>query len=632
MVDVARILWKFVVGVKDLLALIFLIVFFVALFAVLSASPNPAAVRDGVLRLDLNGVIAEQPAQVDPLQSFMSGTPPVMQYRQRDIIRALDLAKTDDRVKAVVLDLDGFLGGGQVSLAAIGGRLDAVKKAGKPVYAYATGYMNGGYQLASHASQIWLNPLGGVLLTGPGGSRSYYKGLLDKSGIKAHVYRVGTYKSAVEPYLRSDQSPEAKEALSAVYDEYWESTLSEIKKARPKAKLDALLADPASAVEAAKGDLAKIAIENGLVDRAADHVTFGKFLAEKYGAPNDRSDDEIRAHDYASFDMKALLASHYKDNEGDPIAVITAAGPIVDGRAGAGTAGSKTVSNLIYKAIADDEVKAILLRVDSPGGSVTASEEIRLALEAAKKKKLPVVVSMANMAASGGYWISTPADAIFAQPGTITGSIGIFGVMPSAEDALAKLGITSDGVKTTALSGEPDPFAGVSPEFHRVAQSVVEKGYNDFLSRVSAARSKSIDEVNAVAQGRIWAGGTARQLGLVDRTGDMDAALAHAAKLAKLKDGKWHARYFDLKPDFLTEILANANSTKANSAAPIDIFAHAAIKREQSLARLWGDLSMLMSVRGAQVYCMECSAFLAASPAVQDDITVWSKALSLFGD
>jgi len=631
MVEVARILWKFTVGVKDLLALIFLIVFFVALFALLSVSPNPGQVRDGVLKLDLNGVIAEQPARVDPVDALLSGAPPVLQYRQRDIIRALDLAKSDDHVKAVVLDLDGFLGGGQVSLAAIGERLDAVKKSGKPVYAYATAYMDDGYQLASHATQIWMNPLGGVLLTGPGGSQTYYKGLLDQTGIKAHVYRVGTYKSAVEPFLRSDQSPEAKEALSAVYAEYWESTITEIKRARPKAKLDGLLADPASAVETAKGDLSKIALANGLVDKVGDQVSFGKYLAEKYGKDEEKPDDKLRGHDYANINMTALLAAHDRDDDGDPIAVITAAGAIIDGKAGSGTAGSATISNLIYDAIADDDVKAILLRVDSPGGSVTASEEIRLALAAAKEKKLPVVVSMANVAASGGYWISMPADAIFAQPGTITGSIGIFGIMPSGEDALAKLGITADGVKTTALSGEPDLLGGVSPEFHRVAQSVVEKGYTDFLSRVAKARGKTNEQVDAVAQGRIWAGGTARQLGLVDRMGGMDDALAHAAKLAKLDEDDWHPRYFEPQVDFLTAFLTGAGPESA-AAPPVDIFGHAAIKREQAITALWGDLSMLISMRGAQVYCLECGGLTPAIPAEQSNISVWAKALKYLRD
>lgn len=632
MIDVVRIIWKFAVGVKDFLALVLLILFFVALFSLLSISPNPGRVSDGVLLLKLDGIVSEQPAGVDPLTSLASGAPPSGEYRQRDIIRALRLAQTDERVKAVALDLDRFVGGGQVSLSAIGQQLDAVKKAGKPVYAYATAYMDDGYQLASHASEIWVNPLGGVLLTGPGGQRSYYKGLLEKTGIEAHIYRVGTYKSAVEPFLRSDQSPEAKEALSAVYDEYWGAKTAEIKKARPKAVLDGLIDDPASLVEAAKGDLQKIALENGLVDRSGDRVAFGKFLAKKFGVPKDKDKDELMAGDFAFFDMMALLATKKPDSDGSPIAVITAAGPIVDGNAGPGTAGSDTISKLIYQAVADDDVKAIVLRVDSPGGSVTASEQIRLALEEAKAKKLPIVVSMANVAASGGYWISTPADTIFAEQATITGSIGIFGVLPSVEKALARLGVTSDGVKTTPLSGEPNFLGGVDNDFHRVAQSVIEKGYGDFLNRVAKSRGKTPEQVDGIAQGRIWAGGTARQIDLVDRVGGLDDALAEAAKLAKLEKDDWHARYLEPSSGFLTGLVGGGLPIRGTDTPPMDIFARAALQQSQARAAIWSDLSILSGAKGAQVYCLVCGGF---APKVTGNgvtsETVWLRALENLG-
>ena len=627
MVDVARILWKFAVGVKDFLALMFLLVFFIALFALLTASPNPGSVRDGVLLLDLKGSVSEQPAAIDPVNALLTQSAPVREYRQRDIIRALDLAKGDDRVKAVALDLDSFLGGGQVSLAAIGEKLDEVKKAGKPVYAYATAYMDDGYQLAAHASEIWVNPLGGTLLTGPGGSRNYYKGLLDQTGIEAHVYRVGTYKSAVEPYLRADQSPEAKEALKAVYDEYWGSTTAAIAKARPKANFEAMLADPAAAVEGVKGDLAKLSLSSGMVDKLGDRIAFGKYLAKKYG-----ESDEEKIGEFTSFSMDALLASKLPERDGDPIAVITAAGEIIDGKAGPGLSAGDSVSELIYAATQDDDVKAIVLRVDSPGGSVMASEQIRLALEAAKAKKLPIVVSMANLAASGGYWISMPADTIFAEPGTITGSIGIFGVLPSAGKALAKYGITSDGVKTSPLSGEPNMLGDVSPEFDRVAQSVIEKGYADFLSRVSKARAKTPEQVDAIAQGRIWAGGTARQLGLVDRMGGIDEALAEAAKLAKLEKDDWHPRYFEPQPDFQAAFLSNFVGVNYAQITPMDLFARAGWRQEQARVKLVNDLSMLLTARGVQAHCLECGGFGAGSTRTSSSPASLKKAIELLSN
>lgn len=594
--------WRFLVAIKDGLALLFLLIFFWALYAFLSSGPNPGAVRDGALYLQLDGVISEQPAAIDPVEALMSQRVPVREYRQRDIIRALDLAVADQRVKSVVLDLDRFMGGGQTSLAAIGDRLDAVKKAGKPVYAFATGYSDDGYQLAAHASEIWLDPLGGVLPTGPGGSRLYYKGLLDQLGVKAHVYRVGTYKSAVEPYIRSDQSPEAKEATKAFYDEIWGQWQADVAKARPKAKLDALLKDAAGQAEAAKGDLAQLALTNGLVDKLGDRVAFGTYLASKIGPDRDES-----IGGFAHTRPDALLAAHSIADDGAPIGVITVAGEIVDGKAGPGTAAGDTVSDLIYRALKDDDLKALVLRVDSPGGSVTASEKIRLALEAAKKKKLPVVVSMANLAASGGYWVSTPADVIFAEPSTITGSIGIFGVLPSAREALAKWGVTTDGVKTTALAGEPDVFGGVSPEFDRMAQSVIEKGYRDFLTRVAASRKKTTEQIDAIGQGRVWAGGTARQLGLVDRMGDLDDALAEAAKLAKLEKGGWHARYVDPEADFASGLLGALLPQPAQSQASADLFAHAAWQQQRALDQMAADMRMLLTARGAQVRCLECA-------------------------
>ncbi|MBP7952282.1 MAG: signal peptide peptidase SppA [Sphingorhabdus sp.] len=603
----ARGAWKILVAMKDGLALLFLLLFFGLLFAALKGAPNPAALRDGALVIDLDGFVSEQPAEFDPISALVSGEAPAMEFRQRDIIRALNLAQTDEKVKAVVLDLDSFMGGGQSSLAAIGDAIDEVKKAGKPVYSFATAYSDDSYQLAAHASQIWVDPLGGVLITGPGGTQPYFKGLLDKIGIKANIYRVGTFKSAVEPFTRSEQSPEAKAALQAVVDEIWGQWRADVSKARPAAQLAGLLNTPAGSVEAANGDLAQLAVNEKLVDKLGDRIAFGKFVAEKVGA-----DDGETTGGFASTPMSALLAAHTPDDNGDPIGVITIAGEIVDGDAGPSVAAGNTVSDLIYEAIEDDDIKALVVRVDSPGGSVLASEKIRLALVAAKQKKLPIVISMANLAASGGYWVATPADVIFAEPSTITGSIGIFGILPSGAEALAKIGVTTDGIKTTPLSGEPDILGGISPEFDRVMQSVIEKGYRDFLTRVGAARGKTVQQVDAIGQGRIWAGGTARQIGLVDRFGGIDEALAEAAKRAKLADGDWHARYIEPPVDEWAAFL-NGFAPQAKAATPVDIFARAAWAQQEHFRRISADLQMLSGSAGAQIRCLECGV-VAGTP------------------
>ena len=621
----ARVSWKILVGLKDLLVLLFMLLFFAAIFAVLNSSPNPAMVRDGALLLKLDGVVSEQPSEIDTLTTLTSSAASVGEMRQRDIVRALKLAETDDRVKAVVVDMDRFMGGGQASLAAIGSSLDGVKKAGKPVYAFATAYTDDSYQLAAHATQIWMDPLGGAMLTGPGGSQPYFKGLLDRLGVKANIYRVGTYKSAVEPFMRSDQSEASKAAIKGVYDEIWGQWKAAVAKARPQAQLEQMLTDPAGAVEGAQGNLAQLALSSKLVDTLGDRVAFGKFVASKVGA-----DDKKTTGGFANTPMDAFLAHYGPASAGKQIGVITIAGTIVDGEGGPGSAAGDTVSGLIYDALDNKDLKALVVRVDSPGGSVMASEKIRLAIEAAKAKKIPVIVSMANLAASGGYWISLPADVIFADPSTITGSIGIFGVIPSAEVGLAKIGVNADGVKTTPLSGEPDVLNGFSPEFDRVAQSAIENGYRQFLNRVAAARKKTPAQVDAIAQGRVWAGGTARRLGLVDRTGGMNDAFAEAAKRAGLKPDGWHAEYIEPPVSFTETLLQGLMPKRAQATAPMDIFAHAAWQQNLFAQRVARDLNMLTGVKGVQAACLECGDFASPTPSPTDKswLAILIKALS----
>jgi protease IV len=615
--------WRILVALKDGLALLFLILFFALLYAALSIGGNPAKVSEGALVIALDGQVSEQPAELDPIAALTSTTAPVPEIRQRDVIRALDLAITDPKVKSVVFNLDRFLGGGQVSLGAIAERMDRVKKSGKPVYSFATAYTDDGYLLAAHATEIWMDPLGGTMLTGPGGSQLYFKGLLDQLGIKAHVYRVGTYKSAVEPFLRGDQSPEAKAAATALYDDIWSQWRSNVAKARPQARLDGVLAEPGKTVEAAKGDLSQLALDNKLVDRLGDFIGFGNYLAEKFG-----KDPDERTGGFAAISMQDLLASHNAASNADAIGVVTVAGEIIDGEAGPGAAAGDTIAAQIYDALDNSDLKALVVRVDSPGGSVMASEKIRRAIAAAKAKKLPVIVSMANLAASGGYWISTPADAIFAEPDTITGSIGIFGILPSGEQALAKWGVTSDGVKTTPLSGEPDVFGGPSADFDRVAQSAIENGYRNFIELVAASRKKTPEQVDAIGQGRVWAGGAARQNGLVDQFGGLDDALADAAKRAGLSPGDWHPVFIEPQPDFFGHLLSGFMPTRLQTAAPMDVFARASQQQKALIGRAAHELRRLGAVEGAQARCIECGA---ESPVERkEQARNWLEAMSMF--
>jgi len=606
-----RAIWKLLVGVKDALVLLVLILFFAGLYGALSARPAP--VRDGVLHLNLDGSVVEQPSRRQ--WADVAGSSRIQEYRLRDLVAALDKARDDGRVKAVALDLDGFTGGGAPAIRDLADAVRRVRGAGKPVIAYGVGFTDDSYALASAASEIWLNPLGGVLITGPGGSNLYYKGLLDKLCVTANVYRVGTYKSAVEPYIRNDMSPEARQNYTALDQARLETWRQEVKQARPKANIDLFLSNMNGAVAAAGGDMAKAALQAGLVDRIGDRRDFESRLADLGGG----------AGEHGSAFKRIPLGSYVGDvvnqKPSGPIGVVTIAGMIVDGKAGPGTAGGDTIASQIQDGIRNRGVKALVVRVDSPGGSVLASERIRQALVEAKSKKIPIVVSMGSVAASGGYWVSTPADFIYAEPSTITGSIGVFGVLPSFQGTLQKLGIGADGVKTTPLSGEPDLLKGPSPQASQLLQTGVESMYGRFLNLVAQSRHKTPQQIDQIAQGRVWDGGTARQIGLVDGFGGFSDAIAKAAQLAGLGNERG-IRYLEAKPSLRDQLIATlANTNDDDSATPTDAFSMLAHEPQQQLASVLAEVRSILSGPSIQVRCLECPA-VAPARIEQMDLTL----------
>jgi protease-4 len=512
----------------------------------------------------------------------------------------------------VALDLDSFSGGGQTAIGDLAEAVRKVRAAGKPVVAYGVGYSDDSYQLASAASEIWLNPLGAVLIAGPGGSNLYFKGLLDKLGVTANVYRVGTYKSAVEPFIRNDMSPEAKQNYTALDAARLESWRESVKRDRPKANVDLFLKDMNGAVAAAGGDMAKAALANGLVDKIGERREFEARLAELGGKGGT---DET----FARVKLPSYVRDVINENPHGPIGVVTVAGMIVDGKAGPGTAGGDTIAQEIETGIRDKGIKALVVRVDSPGGSVLASERIRQALIEAKQKKIPVVVSMGSVAASGGYWVSTPADFIYAEPSTITGSIGVFGVIPSFQGTLRKLGIGADGVKTTPLSGEPDVFKGPSPEANQLIQNGVNSMYARFLGVVAAARHKTPQQVDQIAQGRVWDGGTAHQLGLVDGFGGMAEAIGKAAALAKLGD-KRGVTYLEPRPswkDQLIETLASQQTDDEDTTSE-DAFAVLSRGPERQLAAMLAEVRSVLAGPSIQARCLECGGVAPAAIDAKD--------------
>ncbi len=614
--------WRLLVGVKDGLVLMFMLLFFGLLYAILSANPHAGSASEGALVVELKGLLVEQPVEADPLDAI-SGSPAIKEYRLRDVVNALETAAVDERVKVVALDLDSFLGGGQAALSDVAAAIDTVRRAKKPVIAYATAYTDAGYQLASHASEIWMNPMGGVLIAGRGGNNLYFKGLLDKLGVTANVYRVGAYKSAVEPFTRTDMSPESREAAQALAGALWEVWQQEVGKARPKAQLASYAMQPVERFEASGGDMAKAAMAAGLVDRLGDRTAFGDRLTEIVG-----TDDETLPGSYRGIKLDAWIADNPSSTPGGEIGILTVAGEIVDGRGGPGAAAAETVVENLQKGLSRNDLKALVLRVDSPGGSTLASERIRQAVLDAKSRGLPVVVSMGSVAASGGYWISMPADRIFAEPETITGSIGVFGIIPSFEGTLQKLGVGADGVRTTPLSGEPDILHGPSPVADRLIQLSVENIYRRFISLVSTARKLPPERVHQIAQGRVWDGGTARQLGLVDGFGSLDAAVAEAARLAKLDPDDVGTVYLEAEPTLLSRLFSSMSEDTEAEPAAQTMFAQMGGLTETMLMRGLLDAQRILSGPTIQARCLECPSSNAPLRAKERaSLSVWLKGL-----
>ena len=618
-----RAVWKLLVGIKDALVLLFMLMFFGLLYAGLSA--KPAAIGDGVLAMDLDGVLVEQASRPDPFAAVVGAENMTREFQLRDLIAALDTAKDDSRVKAISLDLDGFLGGGQPAIAALGEKIREVKKT-KPVIAFATGYTADRYQIAAHASEIWMPAMGVLAIAGPGGNNLYFKGLLDKLGVTANVYRVGTYKAAVEPFTRSDMSPEARENSQALAGALLETWREDVARGRPAATagMARLLGDPVGVTRAANGDIAKAALDLKLVDRIGERRNYEERLAELGGKDSDGP------HLYKRIKL-AAYEEQAVDTPSGPIGVVTIAGEIVDGKAGPGRAGGETIVREIEQGLAENDLKALVVRVDSPGGSAMASEQIRQALLAAKAKKIPVVVSMGNVAASGGYWVATPGDYIFAEPSTITGSIGVFGVLPSFEGSLAKLGLGADGVKTTPLSGEPDLLNGPSPEADAIIQAGVEQVYRKFLTIVAESRRKSPGDVDRIAQGRVWDGGTARQLGLVDGFGGFDEAVAKAAELAKLGKDERGLTYLEKEPSFTDTLMEAFTAQEETEDAPAtDAYASLAPAPEGLLVRAIAEVRSILNGPTIQVRCLDCPPVVAA-PKLSNEDRGWLARLLSWG-
>lgn len=466
----------------------------------------------------------------------------------RDVLRVLDAAKTDKRIERVLLRVDGMAFSGYASIREVADAIAALRASGKQVVAFGESFDQAQYLLAAQANEVYLDPMGGMLLEGLSRYRQYFReGLQDKLGVDVHLFKVGEFKSAAEPYILDAASPESKEADLFWMNDIWQRYLGDVARARkldPKALAASFDTVPAD-IAAVQGDLGKYALKQKWIDGLKTQEELENLLTER-GVADERAEGGFRQVSFGGY-LAHLNGSLSALGDDDHVAVVVAEGEISGGEQPPGSIGGESTAALLREARDDDSVKALVLRVDSPGGEVYASEQIRREIVALKKAGKPVVVSMGDLAASGGYWISMNADRIYADPSTVTGSIGIFGMIPTFSRALEKVGVRTDGVATTAVAGAFDVTRPLSPDVSLVMQSVIEKGYRDFTGKVSEARKKPVADVDAVARGRVWSGAQAKERGLVDAFGGLQTAIADAAKRAKLgnKPSDYRVRYIE---------------------------------------------------------------------------------------
>lgn len=528
--------YKFIAGFGALMVGLFaLSLVALTIIGLQNRGPSGPTVTPGsVLVLDPSGFIVEQTQNINPLdvvlEDYTSGPP--AETSIHDLIKVVQRAAKDPRIPAMALLTDNLAGGAPAHLHALAEEIREFRLSGKPVYAVSTAYSQGDYLLAAEADKIFLNPAGSVQIYGYASYPTYFKSLLDKIGASVNVFRVGTYKSAVEPFLRDDMSDDTKSNTNRFLGGLWDSYVARASDGRGlepsvfRASIDKL----PERLEAAGGDFATYALQEGLVDAVVDRKTWRQELIEGHGsAPGGYSFAQINWRAYKQ-------ATDSKQGGGKRVAVIVAQGELVAGYGPNTVAASETLIRYIRDARKSDEVGAIVLRVNSPGGSAFASELIRQELAAAQADGKPVIASFGPTAASGGYWISASADQIFAEPTTITGSIGIFGLIPTFEGTLAKAGVYSDGVGTTEIAGGVSATRSLSAPIKNVIEQSIKRGYSDFLSLVANGRGMTVEAVDKVAQGQVWTGEQALENGLVDQLGGFQDAVAAAAEAASLDD------------------------------------------------------------------------------------------------
>jgi protease-4 len=599
--------WRALTFFRRLVANVAFIALVVFLLSLVFGEKSAKIPESAVLVLAPAGVIVEQRSE-SLLSSELLGEDVTAETVLKDIVDALDHARQDHRIKAVLLDLTKLQGAGFSKLQDIGTALKRFRESGKPVIAASDLFMQRNYYLAAHADRVYLNPMGGVLLTGFGIYQNYYKAALDKLQVQFHVFRVGSYKSALEPFMRNDMSDFDRTANSALLEVLWASYKNDVAGQRriDPAAIDDYVNHFPNRLAASRGEAAQLALAFGLVDELKTADQLRDELVELAGEDRSkRSYNQIRFDEY----LRSARSSSLKIGEEEPkVAVIVAQGIILEGTQPAGRIGGASLSALIHQAWKNDATHAIVLRIDSPGGSAFASDAIRRELELARRAGKPVVVSMGSVAASGGYWIASGADEIWAAPTTITGSIGIFSAFPTFERSLQALGISNDGVGTTRLADAFNPSRPMNSLMADAMNQFMEQGYSTFITRVAEGRKMTPEAVRMVAEGRVWAGQSALEKGLIDNLGGLGAAIESAAKKAGLET---YAVDYLQQPltrrerllkelnEFFTRMIVKG----LGAAAP-----EQAVVKKVLADAAFDDLLKLNDPKGLYAFCLNCGA------------------------
>lgn len=593
------------------------VIFFILLilfFAVLSGGDDiPQVPEDGLLVLNLKGMLVEEKTYISPFDQFFQEAfgsgPEIPEINVHELVATLNSAIEDERIGGIVLDLRYFMGGGLSKMQVVGERLNAFRETGRPLITFGDYYTQSQYYLASHADTVYLNPMGGVALDGFHYYQLYFKNLLEKLKVNQHIFQVGQYKSAVEPFMRDDMSQQAREANEAWLNELWTQYLNGVQLHRdlPAQLTSGRLDDYMQLFEQAGFDQAQLALQNGLVDKLATREEVRVELINLAGLDADTdSFRQVTLSDYQA-NLRAAEMPRFGPSDEPAVAVIIGRGAIMDGQRRAGEIGGDTLAKKLRDARMDDTVKAVVLRIDSPGGSAFASEIIRQEVVELREAGKPVIASMSSTAASGGYWIAAGADEIIASPTTITGSIGVFGMFLTFENSLDHVGVNMDGISTTEMPYF-NPIHGLEPQAAQLIQRSIEEIYQQFLTLVADARDMSTAEVHEIAQGRVWTGQAALDRGLVDALGEVELAIARAAELAELEADSFEVRWPTTELSPAEQLMADLFGT-ASALIPQNNASQTSGLAQKALREVWQDVKILDQFNdrhGVYLRCLQC--------------------------